>query len=525
MPSAKRVLTVVAVAGLTVAVIVARPSGVSAQADTPRERIPAANPTGGPGQEDFTVGIRLLEKGKAPQAIERLESAIAKDSQNPQYHIGLVHAYAADRQSPKAWSSLRKALELDDRNPALGAALVAAWQSFGIEGLFNVGRSVEDVAKALGRADRVERHADHERWIYGFMALNFTSDGKLDSIMDLRGLDRELLKEKDRLNIQTDGRQWLPGHRLVNNIHTTTEYVLPGQEVQNWEELVTVERLLGLADRKVDPQQLMESIKQRIQNLDPKAEWKIIEENENDVLYEWRLSGTLERPPHHELARLVKGRRDIYRIAYAARTELGTNRDTWTNLLRSAKLVELTDAQARVPADTLETSDHSPDTFSFLLGANLGLSLALYNANPEAGATTKMVDRTRLLALKIGKTLPRYPELSGSRAANQNDLLRFGIKTVGSPYAQALRDQYEAKHVLLFEMGLKSNLLLLVYQPGQSAVKSIATSISAAAQENDIPEEIWGDLVKAIDAGLPFAKIKTLVMSLNSEMQNYLASR
>jgi hypothetical protein len=151
--------------------------------------------------------------------------------------------------------------------------------------------------------------------------------------------------------------------------------------------------------------------------------------------------------------------------------------------------------------------------------------VALYNANPNVGATQKVVDRTRLLAQSIGKQLPEYPELTGSRAENQGSLLRFAVKTVGSPYAKAVRDKYDDKHMQLFEMGLKSNLLLLIYQPGQSSAKSIGRAITKAAEANDIPQGIWGELVAAIDAGSPFAEIKSLVLALNRDVSRHLVSQ
>ncbi len=524
MSHIKRVLAAIVVVGLVFSSVVSTPSSVWAQRKKAGENVPSpSKATNGPGQKEFNAGVRLLEKGEAGKAIAQLEVAIAKNDQNPQFLVGLVHAYAADRKSKKSWQSLRRAVELDDKNPALGVALVAAWQSFGIEGLFNVGRQAEQVAKALGKADRVERHADHERWIYGFMAVNF-ADGKLDSVMDLRGLSRDLLKESDRLTIETDGRQWRPGHRLVSHVHTTTEYVLPDQQVQNWKELVTVERLLGLADRKVEPRQLMDSIKQRIQSIDPKAEWKVISERDGDVTYEWRFSSDGERPAHHEMARLIKGKQDIYRIAYSARADFGPNRERWSQLLGSAKLVHLTGSdESNEAAATTEKS--TPELLSFSLGSNLGLSVALYNASPTASATGKVVDKTRALARLIGKKLPEYPDSTGSRPTNQGSLLRFAVKTVGSPYAKAIRDRYDNKHMQLFEMGLKSNLLLLIYQPGQASVKSISNAIAEAAKANEIPKEIWVDLVEAIDAGSPFAEIKEHVMAMNRDVAKHLASQ
>src|SRR5262249_17524046 len=36
-----------------------------------------------------------------------------------------------------------------------------------------------------------------------------------------------------------DGREWAVGNRQENRVEILTEYVLPGQTVENWRELVT----------------------------------------------------------------------------------------------------------------------------------------------------------------------------------------------------------------------------------------------------------------------------------------------
>ena len=531
MTTAGRFLFVITVA--TTAIVFTLPAGgrlwgQARSAATPQRQ---ESSSASPGQPQFDEGVRLLGERDFPAAIESFQAAVAQDPNSATFHIGLSHAFAAAKQPVDAWRELRKAVELDDQNSQLGAALVASWQAFGVQGLFNVGRPAEAIAQALGKADKVERHADHERWIYGFMALNF-ADGKLDSVMDLRGLNRELLRETDRLTIQTDGRQWRPGHRLVSMVHTTTEYVLPEQQVQNWKELVTVERLMGLVDRKVEPKQLMNSIRQRIQDMDSNAEWKVIAETDDDIIYLWSFSKDGERPPHHELARLVEGQRDIYRIAFATKEAelMQARQEQWIDLLKTAKVVALTDSRGTTIDDpdteavrsNLDDSS-SPEVIAWDMGSYLGLATALYHANADASATKKVMERAQMLAEGIGEELPEFPAASGNRAVDQGTLLRFAIKKAGSPYARTIRDRYGEKPMRLFEMGLKANLLLLIYQPGQDSVNSIADTIETSAEANDIPRDVWGDLVDAIRAKASFADIKRHVIALNRDVRGHFA--
>ena len=51
----------------------------------------------------------------------------------------------------------------------------------------------------------------------------------------------------------------------------------------------------------------------------------------------------------------------------------------------------------------------------------------------------------------------------------------------------------------MFEVALKSNILLLLYTPESTAGNSIAAAISQAAPQAKLPAEFWQPLVDALD--------------------------
>jgi hypothetical protein len=129
-----------------------------------------------------------------------------------------------------------------------------------------------------------------------------------------------------------------PGWVLAPLTGEVVEYVKPGERVEAWTELVTVQSLkrpktIRLADFY---EQLKATRSSRCPDV---TEWQIIEESEQSLLYEWRTRDTCDgHPPQVELARLILTRDSFYRVAYATRGEMpAESRATWLEWLRSQK--------------------------------------------------------------------------------------------------------------------------------------------------------------------------------------------
>jgi hypothetical protein len=176
-------------------------------------------------------------------------------------------------------------------------------------------------------------------------------------------------------------------------------------------------------------------------------------------------------------------------------------------------------APAQTPAGSPSTRERAWE-----LGGKLSLA-ALGAAN---GAPAASVDRVFQNAKEIGAglgvDLPPLPVRSLDKSKAQADTLDYLLKQAGSPIAEKLGASYGADHAALFEVAVKSNLLLMLYSPGEQEGKTIAELIRKRAPDAKLPEELWRDVPTKIAAGAYFDDVKKAVAKMQSDVRKYLAA-
>jgi hypothetical protein len=187
----------------------------------------------------------------------------------------------------------------------------------------------------------------------------------------------------------------------------------------------------------------------------------------------------------------------------------------------AAAIVAALAAAAAAPAQTPEPSTRER---VWELGGKLSLA-ALGAAN---GAPAASVDRVFQSAKQIGTSLgidvPALPERSLDKSKANADALHYLLREAGAPIAEKLGSTYGADHSALFEVAIKSNLLLLLYNPGEQEGKTIAEVIRKRAPDAKLPEGLWHDVPAKIDAGAPFDDVKSAVAKMQSDVRKSLAA-
>ena len=146
----------------------------------------------------------------------------------------------------------------------------------------------------------------------------------------------------ERLELQFDGWAWSIGYAASNETQgAATEYVLPGETVHAWTELVTIERLPP-AQRHVDVNELIETLRGQLALGSAGFSFHVLERHGQDVLYEWRHDGCPRQGQgaQHEISRFVKGKSGIHRVAYVTRVNPlpPQTREQWVKLIGQANL-------------------------------------------------------------------------------------------------------------------------------------------------------------------------------------------
>jgi hypothetical protein len=133
----------------------------------------------------------------------------------------------------------------------------------------------------------------------------------------------------------------------------------------------------------------------------------------------------------------------------------------------------------------------------------------------EASAAAKVLD------VKLAK-LPDRPENSDPNELASKQVLNY-LFVQGQEIGRVLATRYGPDHAALLEVAVKSNLLILLYQPASSTADTIAGAISQAAPRAKLPDELWQPLVDSLKKQAPLADVRAAVRTLHADVDQYLA--
>ena len=168
-----------------------------------------------------------------------------------------------------------------------------------------------------------------------------------------------------------DGRGWTVGNHQKHARQSLTEYVLPGQTVENWKELVTS----SVFSQPVPLAAFVEKLHSSLSQGCPSLVWNVIRQDEKTAVFEWRDAGCGGSEPQNELDRVTIEKDGLYRLAYAAKVKgplAPERRREWLAILGQVPLAERSvggtsqagepaasapDSKARAAAQQLSTDD------------------------------------------------------------------------------------------------------------------------------------------------------------------------
>lgn len=136
-----------------------------------------------------------------------------------------------------------------------------------------------------------------------------------------------------------DGRGWSIGNQQANQKESLTEYVLPGQTVDNWKELVTSTVFF----QPVPLDALVDRIHSSMAQGCPSLVWNVIKQDDKTVIFEFRDSGCGGFEAQSEMDRVTIESDGLYRLAYAVKGKgpvAPAKRAEWLAILSQTPLAE-----------------------------------------------------------------------------------------------------------------------------------------------------------------------------------------
>lgn len=170
-------------------------------------------------------------------------------------------------------------------------------------------------------------------------------------------------------------------------------------------------------------------------------------------------------------------------------------------------------------------TSRSPRRIAWLLGSNLSLAAL---ANDRAGAPEKVADwfdKSQRLAKLLGTSVDELPPrpADGKELPNADHAIDY-LFAHGATIGRFAAKQYGDDHAALFELAVKSNILLVLYQPGAPVVKSLTVAIEQSGERAGLPVELLQPLVQLLDAGATPKEVRDAVFELHANVDRYLST-
>ncbi|HVF47294.1 MAG TPA: tetratricopeptide repeat protein [Pyrinomonadaceae bacterium] len=170
-----------------------------------------------------------------------------------------------------------------------------------------------------------------------------------------------------------------------------------------------------------------------------------------------------------------------------------------------------------------QTNSESTKRLVWELGSNISLSGALH----AQGASKPLVDRrfaaARKAATSLGLTIPDLPPVAGDRVKDSALMLQYILARTGNPIGDILQKNLGTEHVAIFEIALKSNILLIMYGPGESTTTTIANVIRTRRERTNLPNAMTDKLLQLIAAQAPYDDVKAELLNVHEFAPPFIA--
>src|ERR1700694_2397816 len=129
--------------------------------------------------------------------------------------------------------------------------------------------------------------------------------------------------DRDSLELVLDDQEqakWEVGYSKQSGDITITEFVPKGETVKNWTKMLTIQ---GFRKSWGSPsvQALAEGFKKGLAQKCQGVIWNVIENQKNEIVYEWSVENCSGVEDQHEIAKCIQGRWTQFRVAYTSKVK------------------------------------------------------------------------------------------------------------------------------------------------------------------------------------------------------------
>jgi hypothetical protein len=186
-------------------------------------------------------------------------------------------------------------------------------------------------------------------------------------------------------------------------------------------------------------------------------------------------------------------------------------------VLGGAFLLLLGLAQGRAGIDELAKAA------AWRLGDQLSLAGLLYAQGGQDDKVEKLLSALKPMTDAMELTIKPFPPRADTPAATYADVIHYLIEGDGAEIGREISGKFGNGAGALFEVAVKSNLLILLYKPGED--QGIGGVIQSRLSEIGLPENLWMSVVTAINNKAPENDVKDAVFKMHDDVAAYLGQQ
>jgi hypothetical protein len=148
----------------------------------------------------------------------------------------------------------------------------------------------------------------------------------------------------------------------------------------------------------------------------------------------------------------------------------------------------------------------------------------LGRARGAKAAGDRVFSKAEKTAKDLGVTLPQPPVVGTDETANSADAIHYLLDVAGKPIATSLTSKHGAAHAAAFELGVKLNLLNLLYLPDDELGQGLGSVCERLSIKAGVSDAAIRPLISKIRANASQSAVGDTAMSVGDAIDRELST-
>lgn len=157
------------------------------------------------------------------------------------------------------------------------------------------------------------------------------------------------------------------------------------------------------------------------------------------------------------------------------------------------------------------------------IGDHMSLAGLLYAQGGEEANVKELIESVRPLTDAMQIKIKPFPPPGVTQVETYAEIIQYLIKGDGAEIGRQIGKDFGKEAGTLYEIAVKSNLLILLYEPGDD--QGIADVLQSRCVEIGLPNNLWFDVVNQVRGKAPKEDVKDAVFKMHDEVAAYLGSK